>query len=204
MNNQENSGQETVCGIFNVNGIKNKNQAKITHIENVNLKPQEYIGDTLVDTIDIVKNVKGEIYKCNITHVFLTSSKKLPTMYISVIYERPLRRVLLFRVYLCFTIQSEVKSIKDLINNPLDGKFSLEISMDNQRKEIDDKITYYPGDDKVTEKLVNFAKADEMKELIYDLVEEINYKIQKEYEKEMEYYKPPTNVISLKNYPLDD
>ena len=204
MDNQENSDQETLCGIFNLNGVKNQSKIKITHTENVNLKPHEYVGDTPVESVEIMKNVKGEIYKCNITHFFLLSSKKLPMMYISVIYERPLRRILLFRVYLCFTIESEVKSIKDLLNNPLDGHFSLEISIDNQRKEIDDKIPFYPGEEKICKKLVNFSTVDEMKELILDLVDEVNEKFRKEYEKEMEYYKMPTTTISLKDYPLDD
>ena len=196
--------EEFTCGIFNVNGIKNKSQVKIEHISNEKLKQHEYISDTQLKTFDIFKNVKAEVYKCNVTHVFLTSSKKLPMMYISVIYERPLRRVLLFRVYLCFTIESEIKAVKDLINNPLNGKFTLEISIDNQRKEIDDKVNVFPGEEKVCEKLLNFSTAPEMKELILDLIDEVNEKIKKEYEAEMEYYKPPKNVISLKNYPIDD
>ena len=196
--------EEKICGIYNVNGIKNKSQVKITHISNEKLKPQEYIGDTLLKTFDIFKNVKAEVYKCNITHVFLISSKKLPMLYISVIYERPLRRVLLFKVYVCFDIESEIKADKDLINKPLDGKFSLEISIDSQRKDIDDKMSLFPGEEKVCEKLLNFSTAPEMKELILDLIDEVNEKIKKEYAAEMEYYKPPTNVISLKNYPIND
>ena len=41
-----------------------------------------------------------------------------------------------------------------------------------------------------------------MKELFKSLVADIDKKLQEEYEQEFAQYKPPTNVISLKNYKL--
>ena len=51
-------------------------------------------------------------------------------------------------------------------------------------------------------KIINFTKDDDMKSLISSLVEDVKNKIALEYSEEFEYYKPPKNVISLKNYKI--
>ncbi|QKF93705.1 hypothetical protein QKU48_gp0247 [Fadolivirus algeromassiliense] len=189
-----------LCGIFTVNGVKYESKIKIRHTHNLTLKKHEYVGDTLVEKFDVIKGVYGEIYKCNITDLFLMMTKKLPLFYINVINERPLRKILLFRVYLYFTIESEVKSIKQLLENDLDGKFNLEIMIEKDTRSLNDTIQKYPGDEKMYDKLKNFALSEEMKTLTYALVDDIDKKLQKDYEKEFDYYKPPTKVISLKDY----
>lgn len=194
--------EERLCGIFTLHGVRNESQIKIKHIENVKLKGHEYVGDTLVKKFEIFKGVVGEIYTCNITDAFIMKTRKLPMMYISVIHDKPLRRILLFRVYLCFTILSEIKTSKELLHNKHNGKFSLEIEIDNTRKELNDQLDKYPGDEKLYNKLTDFTLAPEMKDLSKSLVADIDKKLQEEYEKEFAQYKPPTNVISLKNYKL--
>ena len=194
--------EKQLCGIFSLKGISNKNQIKINHIENVTLQKEEYIPDTLLDRYDIMEGIIGEIYSCNITHIYLMESHKLPMLYISVIYERPLRRILLFRVYLYFTIEDNIPSVKHLLNNEINGYFSLEINIENEKKEIEKKITKYLGDEKMVDKLKNFTLKEEMKELIKNLVMEANQKLREEYSKEFEFYEIPKNTISLKNYKL--
>lgn len=195
--------KEVLCNIFTLQGIKNESQIKIKHVDNVTLKEHEFVPDTLVNKFNIDKDINGEIYVCNITNSFLMLSKKLPMTYISVIYEKPLKNILLFRVYLYFTVNEEIKSTKQLLENNINGTFHLEISIENSKKEIKDGITKYPGDEKMQKKLTDFALADEMKELSKNLVAEINEKIKQEYEKEFEYFKLPTKIISLKNYKID-
>lgn len=192
--------KEVKRAIFTVNGIRNESKIKIQHLDNVTLKQNEYISDTLVEKFDIIKGVFGEIYKCNITDIYLMASKKLPLFYVNIINERPLRKILLFKVYLFFTIESAIKNVKQLIGNELEGKFNLEIMIENNTKELNDKILKYHGDDKMYTKLKTFATTEEMKSLTASLVDDVDRKLQKEYEKEFEYYKPPTKVISLKDY----
>lgn len=196
--------QKAISGIFVLSGIKDQNQVKINHVDNMNLQSTERVSDTLVKKINIFKDAVAEIYKCNITDSFLMLSKKLPMMYISVIHEKPLRRILLFRVYIFFTITADIKSSTQMLNTNIDGNFSLEISIENTRKQLDDQIDKYPGDDQMYEKLTAFVLAPEMQELCKSLINEINIKLVEEYEKEFEYYKVPTNIISLKNYNLDE
>lgn len=194
---------EKLCGIFTCKCLRSTNKIKIRHIQNLTLKNQEYVGDTLLHDFKIQKNVICGIYLCNITDTFIMTSKKLPVMYLNVAYEIPMQKYLLYRVYLCFTITDNVKSDKDLLNKELEGKYSIEISIDGQRKDIDDQISVYPGDERMYEKLEKFAKAELMVELTQSLVDEINQKREEEYKKKFISYKPPENIISLKNYKLD-
>ena len=194
------NNEERVCGIFTLSGVRNESQVKIKHISNSSLKKQEYIADTMVERFDIIESVYGEIYQCNITDTYLMISKKLPIMYVNIICEKPLRRILLYKVFLYFTIKTEVKSPEELLKNNLDGSFNLEISIEDSTRQLDDTILKYPGDEKIYTKLKNFARADEMKEIVNGLLDEINRKLEEEYIKEFEQYKIPTKIISLKDY----
>lgn len=193
---------EILRGIFSVNGIKNTNQVRIKHLDNIKLKKQEFVPDELIERYEIVKDVFGEIYKCNITDVYLMSSKTLPIMYVSVIHEQPLRRFLLFRVYFQFEITKEIKDIKDLLDNPIDGVFELEIDLENKRKKLEDTMTSFAGTDKIISKLTEFTKVDEMKELINNLLDEIRERLREQYDDYFDAYTPPKNIISLKNYKI--
>lgn len=194
-------------GIFSIKCSKGTNKARINHLENVNLGPTEYIADTLVKEFKIIEGkngVTGEIYTCNITDTFLISTKKLPVLYISVTHAKPLQKFLLYRVYLCFTVTSNIKTRSDLLDKKIEGKYSMEISIDNKMKEIDDPILKYPGDDKMYEKLENFAKAESMKELTIGLVNEINDRLDAEYGKDLEHLvKKPEKTINLKKFKID-
>lgn len=192
-----------LCGIFSLEGIQGESKIKINHLNNVTLKEQEHIQDTLIKQYNIMENVVGEIYSCNITDLFLMSTKKLPMLYLNVILEKPLRRILLFRIYLCFTISAKINNSKDLLNSQHDGKFSIEIVLDGKKTEIDKEILKYPGNDEMYDKLTTFVSVDDMKDLISSMVGDIEKKMKDEYAKEFEYLKPPTNFISLRNYKID-
>lgn len=201
---KETGEQLPIRGIFSVKCIRYNQRAKINHLENVQLKPQEFIPDTLVKDFKIMQHVTGGIYKCNITDIFLMSSKTLPVFYLNVTYERPLQKHVLYRVYFCFTITDDIKSAKQLLDGELNGKFTLEIAIDGKRKEIEDKIEDYPGDNKMYDRLEHFATEQSMLDLTQALVDDIILKKQEEAQKRFINTKPPSNVISLKDYNCDD
>jgi len=195
--------KEVLCNIFSLHGIRNENQIKIKHLDNVNLKEHEYVPDTLINKFVIDKGISGQIYTCNITNAFLMLSTKLPVMYISIINEKTLNNILLFRIYLYFTISEEIKSVNHLLSNNINGKFHLELLVDGKKQELNDDMVNYPGNKKMYKKLTDFVMSTEIKELCKSLVADIDKKMEEEYKKEFEYYKLPTNIISLKNYKLD-
>jgi|688.fasta_scaffold181964_2 hypothetical protein len=192
-----------LTGIFTIHGIENKNKVKIEHLENVSLKENEYISDKIVKRIELFNGTFAEIYVCYLTDGFLSMSKKLPMFYVSVIHEKPLRRFLLFRVYFIFEITSKITTSKQLLNERLSGKFSLEISIENQRKDLGENIDKFPGNEIIYDKLINFTSSTEMINFSKSLIVQIDKKLEEDYAKEFEYIKPPTKIISLKNYKLD-
>ncbi|MCJ7637303.1 MAG: hypothetical protein MUO21_07420, partial [Nitrososphaeraceae archaeon] len=129
MSNQE----EQLRGIFSLKCFKGGNQAKIEHLENVMLKKAEFIADTKVNEFKVIDGVIGEIYRCNITDTFLMSTKKLPVLYISVTHQKSVQKFLLYRVYIYFTITSDVKSVQDLLDEKVSGKYSTEITIDDKK-----------------------------------------------------------------------
>jgi hypothetical protein len=195
---------EKLRGIFSVKCIRYGSRIKIRHLDNVKLKTHEHIGDTLVHDFKIMKGVDAGVYECNLTDLFLVTTKKLPVFYINVTYTDRLKEYLLYRVYLCFTITDDIKTEKYLLNNELNGEYSLEIAIDGKRKEINDTIEYYPGNKKIFKKLENFAKDESMIELTQSLVDEITLKLLEKSRKEFRNIKPPTNIISLKDYKWND
>jgi hypothetical protein len=192
--------EENVCGIFNAQGIANKSRIKIVHLENLKLKGGEYIKDTLLESYDISDSVIGEIYSCNITHTFLMESKKLPLSYVSVIYELPLRRILLFKIFLYFNITMEIRSAEQLLTTPLTGYFNLEIHIDNTKKDINSKLEKYPGDDKIKNKLKKFTLADETKSIIETLVIDAKSHLRSEFQDDFNDIEIPQKTISLEDY----
>lgn len=189
-----------VTGIFSLKCFKGGTQAKIEHLENVTLNGSEFVPDTKIKEFSVTDSAVCEIYRCNITDTFLMSTKKLPVLYINVIHQKPVQKFLLYKVYLYFTITSEIKSVKDLLDEKVTGKYTTEISIDDMKKELNDPIEKYPGDEKMYEKLENFTKADSMVSLTNNLVDEVNSRLKAQYGKELDHFmnKPETFIKSNK------
>lgn len=187
-----------VQNIFMVNGIKDRNAVKISSTNNVNLQMPNSINDVMDDKFNIMNNVYGEIYKCNITGHFLMTSKKWPLSYINVVYEKPLRRFLIFRMTLYFTIESEINEPEYLIDSEINGKFTYEITMNGNNRELE-TIDTFSGNDEVNAKYKTFVNSNEMTDLIILMINDINNAIKKEYAKELEYFTLPQKYLSVYN-----
>jgi len=192
-------------GIYNVYGIQNESKIVINHKENVYPKENEKINDILcISKYKIIDDVYGEIYACNLTDSFLLSTKTLPVLYVSVTYQRALRCVLLYRIYLYFSIEDDIKSSEELIGSPINGKFSMKIFMNGSEQPIGNNIDSYVGNEEIYNKFKTFTTADEMKELTTVMVEEILEKFSEMYKDERNSFEVPSNIISLKNYKVDE
>ena len=150
--------------------------------------------------------ISGEVYACNITNNYLVMSKKQPMLYINVRWTKyKFAKPILYTLCLYFTIETEVKSSEELLKKPLCGKFSLEVHIGNQQKQLDKKIDKFPGNDEIVETLVDFTQTDEMKNLLKNLVEIEEEKRRDQYAKEFEQYKTmPKATVCLKDYLEDD
>lgn len=192
-----------LCGIYKVTGVRSKSQCKLKYINTIEIQDGQCVPDDNIKNIDIFARVNAEVFDCNITNVFLSSNKKIPLRYMSVLLNKPLRRVLLFRVYIYFTILDEVTSLEQFRNEKLNGKYTMELYVDDQLTELEELLVY-PGDEEINTKLIKFVTSAETKEFIKTIVEDVNKRFASQYSEDLEYYSQmPTNIISLKDYVTD-
>lgn len=188
-------------GIYNIYGIKDKSQIVIEQKEVVYPKENEQISDIHVDTYGITDKVFGKIFACNITDRFLLSTKKLPLFYISIVYEVPLKSVLLYRLYFSFVIEDNITSREQLIGSPINGKFCIELFMNNTQTVIDNNIDMFIGNEGSYDKLKDFTLNEGMIGVAKTMVDEIVAQLGSS---GIEDFVVPENIISLKNYDLRD
>lgn len=195
-----------LCGVYTLTGIKKKSAIKIKHIDTVRITKGENIRDTCIERFEISKSNKifGLINICNLTHNFIMSTKKLPMLYINVFCEKPLRSIHIMTLFLYFTIQTEVKTKEDLLENELNGIFTLEAEIFGENKILDSGIGKFPGNQRLLENLTNFTKNEDMINLFLELVNIEEEKIRKQFETDFGQYQIPKSIISLKNYKIDN
>ena len=197
--------EKKVSGVFIVNGIKDTNKAKITHVNNIEMEGNQIINDNFHDAYKIYEATTGNIYKCNISDNFLMSTKELPLFYINVILEKFMQKILLFKLCFYFNVESDIKSVEDLLDNDIDGSFSVVILVNNHKKVLDSNIKTFKGEEEHLEQLKKFTKSDQMMNLINSMKEDIISKLRKQYGDRYNLPSaPPKKFISLKDYGKDD
>ncbi|AYV82048.1 MAG: hypothetical protein Homavirus4_11 [Homavirus sp.] len=196
--------QPKTCGVYNIKGVKNESKAIIVPNGMIELKGSEYVMDKRIETFNIVDNVVGEIYLCNIVDSFLMSTKKLPVMYVSIFIDMPMRRIYLFKQYLYFTITSNITKSEELIENKLDGVYTIEVAIDDKHIELNKKIEKFPGIKQLISMFIEFIKSVDSVEFIKGLVKSENNRLLKEFSFNHSDCEIPKATISLANYNLDD
>jgi hypothetical protein len=184
--------EEVTCCIFCLEGVQNKNAVRVKHLGNVELKSGEMIRDTCLKKIELYNKISAYVMACNISHTAIISSKKQPLLSICIVKDRPLKSIKLFRLFLFFTNQTEVKSAEEFLKKKLYGKFTMEAEIDGHTKEIDFDIEKFPGNEELINNIENFLKTDEMKELIDALVAIEDEKKRIDFEKEYGRWVNPT------------
>jgi hypothetical protein len=187
-----------VHSVYTILPVKDKNAVKIKHVETVKLELHQRVFDTCIDKYDITKNTIGHVYVCNILDKWLMSSKTQPVLYASVLYNRPLGSILLYNIYLYFTVETDVKTREEFLNSKLHGKFSLHVVIDGHHRELDKKIDKFPGNKEMVQMLKDFTRSEEMRELVDTLVEAENEKIKQKYQDDFNNMTVPKPTISLK------
>lgn len=196
--------QGKAVGIYNVYGIKDESKIMIDFKELVYPKENETINDIFIKEYIIMENVKGKIYACNVTDTLLMSSKTLPLMYVTVAYEKKLFSVGLYKMYLSFDITDNIQSEKELIGSPINGKFKLDLILNNKIQTIDNNIPIFKGNETTYEKFFDFTIADGMKEMLNVMIEEIDESMREKYNDDTNSFKMPSDYVSLKDYNFDD
>lgn len=193
----------TKVGVYSLKGNKNESTVNIVGLGVMELKGDENVRDTCINRFEISKNISGIVFACNITHAYLISTKKLPVIYVSVVYEQGLKCYRLMDIYVTFTITSEIKSAKQLLSEKLNGFFDVEAVIDGEAIQLDEKIDKFQGETELIEQLSKFITTDEMKEMINELLEVQFEKQRQKFNEQYHGVRIPEKIISLKDY-LDD
>lgn len=202
MKNKEKN--QRVIGVFSLKGMKGESAIKIRHIESGVLEEGQRIKDTKIHKYEITPHILGEIYACNITDYNLMSSKKQPMLYATIALAKQFKVAVLCSIMLYFTIEDDVKSREQFLKSKLYGKFSLEIMMQGVSKPLDHQITVFPGNEKIVQLIENLTKNESMVSILQELadIEEVN--ISKKYVEDFDFLDIPKNIITLKDYNIDN
>lgn len=119
----------------------------------------------------ITDTIYARFYHCNITDIFLLTTKTLPVIYGSIMYRTNLIGGLLFNLFIDFTVTSEIKSEVNLVNNTLEGKYTMRIKTDNDPPKIIE-LDMYHGQEFMIDIMKSLLETEEMKSLIAKLMED--------------------------------
>ena len=190
--------------VYCIKGVRGSSAIKIKYLDTIDTS-QVKLTDTPVDGHEITTELLGEQYACNITNTYLATFKKLPMLYINVSYLQSIRKVLLYRLFVYFTVEDKnIGNYNELLKKAVEGKFSLElVTFDETDAPIttilDDDIGTFNGNDKLMNKLKEFMQSTDMLEYCAELILEDNEKSKKQYGKELEYFvNIPVPTIRIK------
>lgn len=181
--NPEEEKQEVLTGIFTLEGVNGRSAVKVRHMGNMKLQPGEGVRDTPVRQVQIFDKVKAFFSACNITHTYILASKKQPILSITVLKERPIQSLHLFRMFLFFTNETDVSSADEFLKKKLYGTFSIEAEIGGKYQTLDVGIDKFPGNEELINRLEELLKSDEMKELIEGIISVEEEKLRTEFEK---------------------
>lgn len=192
---------ENLIGIYTICFSDLFNTIKLENLGTINGDDIKSITDQQMDTFEISKNVHGFIYKCNMTHHFLMSTKKLPVAYINVCYTKyPLKVVLLYRIFLYFKIDNvdHIKKIQDLVEKDFSGNFIIEASIGDQVLEIENIEKGKNNNGELNKIMVELTKSNDMMVLIGELIDDIEKAMSIQY-KDDDMWKMPDMAIKKQN-----
>lgn len=164
--------------VFQVKAITNSNNAKIIHSGYIT--DGDRFADELIDiggkdvmnngetALKISQNIFVKFYKCNITDAYLLTNRKLPILYGTVMYERPFTTGYLFNLTVYLEISSDSTLIKEpskLLTTTFDGKYSIDIEIDENQKETIQLETFTTYE-KITNQLLTIIKTPAMTNII--------------------------------------
>jgi len=193
--------QQNVFGVYNVITFDNKNIIKIKQLGVLENGSSQKPKDSIIKDkqVELVQDkLLGYFFTCNITSNFLVRTKKLPVLYMFVEYNHNnIMKAGLFKLFLFFTIEEEVKSEAQLLHNELKGKFTLELEIDNVLEEI--SVLEFTSIDNILDDMNSFVKSENMTEIINDMVETTDKERETKYGDMFADCEIPTVTLSLKD-----
>ena len=192
---------ENLIGIYTIGYSDLPDSVKLENLAIIDKTQVNTITDKQIEIYEISKFVNAFMYKCNMTHHFLMSTKKLPVAYINVCYTKyPLKVVLLYRVFLYFKIDNvdHIENINDLTQKEFSGKFILEAIIGDQNTEIEVIDQGINNNNELYKKIIKLTQSDDMINLVQELIQDVEKAMIIQY-KDDDMFKVPDIVIKRQN-----
>ena len=166
----------TTHGIFYVKPIKNSNSMKIKCAGII--KENEKVIDEPIECgygddkylCAITDEIYVRIYRCNIPDWFLMSTRTLPILCATVLYQTPIIKCNLFNLLIEFNITTKVESEKQLINNNLEGTYQMR--MDTKNHPLKVALDKYENTKKMVEMMIELIKQDSILNIAKNIIGE--------------------------------
>ena len=173
-----------IVKIYNVEGIKKEKKAIIRDAGTYKVEDNEQVHDTLVNTFPVVGDVYAALYLCNITHIYLLSTFKLPMFHVIVYYNPKFYSEILFDMWFFFTLTGKAETYEELVENPRAGEFLIEIKIRKDlkidRENVQIPVKEYCGHKKIGNYILSILSSDKIKKTINELVDSAREKKSKE------------------------
>jgi hypothetical protein len=133
--------------------------------EFIDLSKSKLINNA-TEMLQIKDNVYAYFYKCNLTDIFVMQSKKIPVIYINILYSSNIVTNMLFTIYIYFKISNidKFKSLQELLTKKLYGTYTMEIIIDEKINII--PLKHFHGYEEVILKLIKLLQREEILEII--------------------------------------
>lgn len=166
--------------MYKILPVKNAKAIKILCIGKVNDK----INDQFIKSMNIYDDIYIDLYSAVISHIKIMASKSQPILYGDIAYIRGLKRYFILRIYLMFNIEENVTSEEQFMNDELSGSYTIKLIIGNVEKEIkSNNLIFVSDDSEMFEYICNVLKNPLIKELINELLKQIEGNKEKEFDK---------------------
>ncbi len=183
-------------GIYTLRGVENESAVKFGCLGAIN--DGEHIKDTMHSMIDISRNIKGEVYICNISGPYLLSNKTLPVLYIKLVYNKSIVNYQLLTMRLTFTPNVHIKSEFELLNSKITGTFDVDVQIDNEpiHSLTSDETNFkvFLSYNNVINRFESFLKNKEMLVIYDELVKKYDDNRVKKYNNSWDYEIPKVTI----------
>lgn len=161
------------CPIYAAEGVPEKSQIKITKIGSKLLQKGVQVEHERGSPFWLSTDVMGVVNICKFTKDDILHYRKwVPILYIDIWHTQAGSMTLLFQLFFHFRFDSLVTEEQFLSGESLDGKFMMEVVIDDEKKQFDSSITVFKGCQETIDNLVLFLNNDVMKNYIKDMIAE--------------------------------
>lgn len=159
--------------IYAVEGVIDKSQIKVIKIGEQMMKKGASIDHTNGPPFQLDVDVIGVINICKFTKDDVVHYRKcIPILFISVWHTEDKLMTMLFQIFFDFKFNEIVPEEQFLSGEAMDGKFILEVVIEDEKEQLDSGIPVFKGCTQTVDHIVDFLKNDVMKAYIRNIINE--------------------------------